>query len=478
MDISFVKVIDNINIVFTLISCVCFILSLRGLSSIKTAKRGYQYAVLGIVLAIFPKIIEFNIFNSTFIIVLITMGIASFIGYAIAKRIIMKDLPQLVAAFHSLIGLAALCIDSALLYSIHSTLQNNVTNVSVNVTNVSINVTNVSVIGSAIGAIIGAITFSGSIVAFCKLQGIIKGKFNNLHLINILLFISLITTFVLFTTTTNYYMFIALVISALLLGYCFILPIGGADMPVIVSLLNSLSGWAAASLGFPNNNLLVIVGVLVGTSGAILSYIMCKGMNRSLKEVLFTGFKNKIISTSNNKVQNNNAKTCAVEDASYLIYNANSVIIVPGYGMAVSQAQHALKELVNKLLANNITVKFAIHPVAGRMPGHMNVLLAEANINDDYVFELDDINNEFGATDVVLVVGANDITNPSAKDDPTSPIYGMPILEVWKSKTVIVIKRSLNSGYAGIDNPLFYKSNTLMLLGDAKKVIEQIVKSE
>lgn len=464
MDISFIKVIDNMSIVFTLISCVCFILSLRGLSSIKTAKRGYYYAVLGIVLAVCPKIMEFNIFSSTFVIVLITMGIASYIGYAIAQKIIMKDLPQLVAAFHSLIGLAALCIDSALLYSIHSNLQSNGPNDSI--------------IGSAIGAIIGAITFSGSIVAFGKLQGIIKGKFNKLHLVNILLFISMIITFILFITTTNYYMFIAFVISALLLGYCFILPIGGADMPVIVSLLNSLSGWAAASLGFPNNNLLVIVGVLVGTSGAILSYIMCKGMNRSLKEVLFTGFKNKNISTSNNKVQNNNAKTCAVEDASYLIYNANSVIIVPGYGMAVSQAQHALKELLNKLLANNITVKFAIHPVAGRMPGHMNVLLAEANINDDYVFELDDINNDFGATDVVLVVGANDITNPSAKDDPTSPIYGMPILEVWKSKTVIVIKRSLNSGYAGIDNPLFYKNNTLMLLGDAKKIIEQIVKSE
>ena len=447
-------------------SCVFFILSLRGLSSIKTAKKGYQYAVLGIVLAILPKIMDFNLSGNTAIII-ITMVIASCIGYVIAKRISMKDLPQLVAAFHSLIGLAALCIDAAVLYNIHIVLQNSEKNIG-----------SIPIIGSAIGAIIGAITFSGSVVAFGKLQGIIKGRFNNLYLVNILLFISLITTLILFIMNNNYYMFIALVVSALLLGYCVILPIGGADMPVIVSLLNSLSGWAAASLGFPNNNLLVIVGALVGTSGAILSYIMCKGMNRSLKEVLFTGFKSKYVTTSNNQVQNNNAKICAVEDASYLIYNANSVIIVPGYGMAVSQAQHALKELLNKLLASNITVKFAIHPVAGRMPGHMNVLLAEANINDDYVFELDDINNEFGATDVVLVVGANDITNPAAKDDPTSPIYGMPILEVWKSKTVIVIKRSLNTGYAGIDNPLFYKSNTLMLLGDAKKIIEQIVKSE
>ena len=472
MYINFIKIIDYINLILSLVSCICFILSLRGLSSIKTAKRGYQYAVLGITLAIIPKLIDFNLHSNTLIIVMITMGVASFIGYAIAKRISMKDLPQLVAAFHSLIGLAALCIDAAVLYNIHTILQSN------EVDEKGISVLTIHTIWSAIGAIIGAMTFSGSVVAFGKLQGIIKSKFNKLHLLNILLFISLLITFILFITTTNYYMFIALVISALLLGYCFILPIGGADMPVIVSLLNSLSGWAAASLGFPNNNLLVIVGALVGTSGAILSYIMCKGMNRSLKEVLFTGFKNKNSSTSITKVQNNNAKTCAVEDASYLIYNANSVIIVPGYGMAVSQAQHALKELLNKLLASNITVKFAIHPVAGRMPGHMNVLLAEANINDDYVFELDDINNEFGATDVVLVVGANDITNPAAKDDPTSPIYGMPILEVWKSKTVIVIKRSLNSGYAGIDNPLFYKSNTLMLLGDAKKVIEQIVKSE
>lgn len=443
-----------------LISCICFILSLKGLSSIKTAKRGYYCAILGILLAVFPRLLHFNIISYTFFIFIITIGIASFVGYVIANKISMKDLPQLVAAFHSLIGLSALCIDSSRLYS------------------KSYNFDNIDTLEIAVGAIIGAITFSGSLVAFGKLQGIIKGNFNKLKIVNILSFVILIITCTSFVLYHNSHIFILLVISALLLGYCFILPIGGADMPVIVSLLNSLSGWAAVSLGFPNNNLLIIVGTLVGTSGAILSYIMCKGMNRSLKEVLFTGFKNKCDNTSINKVQNNNVKTCAVEDASYIIYNANSIIIVPGYGMAVSQAQHALKELINKLILNNITVKFAIHPVAGRMPGHMNVLLAEANINDEYVFELDDINNDFGSTDIVLVVGANDITNPSAKDDPTSPIYGMPILEVWKARTVIVIKRSLKSGYAGIDNPLFYKNNTLMLLGDAKKVIEQIVKSE
>ena len=452
--------LDNFIHYLDLISCVFFILSLKGLSSIKTAKHGYYCAILGILLAVFPRLFYFNIISSTFLIFLITICIASFIGYAVAQKISMKDLPQLVAAFHSLIGLSALCIDSSRLYS------------GLN------NFNNIDAIETAVGAIIGAMTFSGSLVAFGKLQGIIKGNFNKLKLVNISFFTILIITCISFILYHSNYMFISLVISALLLGYCFILPIGGADMPVIVSLLNSLSGWAAVSLGFPNNNLLIIVGTLVGTSGAILSYIMCKGMNRSLKEVLFTGFKNSGNNENINKVQNNNVKTCAVEDASYIIYNANSVIIVPGYGMAVSQAQHALKELVDKLISNNITVKFAIHPVAGRMPGHMNVLLAEANISDDYVFELENINNDFGATDVVLVVGANDITNPSAKDDPTSPIYGMPILEVWKSKTVIVIKRSLKSGYAGIDNPLFYNNNTLMLLGDAKKVIEQIVKSE
>lgn len=477
MYIWLITSLKYINFILSITSCICFILSLRGLSSIKTAKRGYYYAVAGIILAVLPKLLSFrslynfqlyDIFNNTFSIVIITMGIASVIGYSITKRISMKDLPQLVAGFHSLIGLAALCIDIALLYNIHNIIQSNG----------FYNKLNIAIIGSTIGAIIGAITFSGSIVAFGKLQGIIKGKFNNFHLVNILLFIIMIVTFIVFIITMNYYAFITLIIITLIFGYCFILPIGGADMPVIVSLLNSLSGWAAASLGFQGNNLLIIVGALVGTSGAILSHIMCKGMNRSLKEVLFTGFKSKSLSTNNNNITNNNIKTCAVEDAAYLIYNANSVIIVPGYGMAVSQAQYALKELLNKLERNNISVKFAIHPVAGRMPGHMNVLLAEANINDDCVFELENINNEFNATDVVLVVGANDIVNPSAKEDPNSPIYGMPILEVWKSKTVIVIKRSLKSGYAGIDNPLFYKSNTLMLLGDAKKVIEQIVKSE
>ena len=461
-----------INIIY-LVCIILFILSLQGLSTISTSKRGNLYTVLGMSLAIITSLFSFvqmGILSIKLQIVIWTIILGSTIGCGIAHRINMKDLPQLVAAFHSLIGLAAMCLDSAI-YSSPETF---------GITELSL----LSKIEISLGIAIGAITFSGSLIAFGKLQGLITGKtnvFKNINIINIslgtILFISIIS----FINYGSISLFVTIILVSLLLGYYLIIPIGGADMPVVVSILNSYSGWAATGIGLITNNyLLITVGALVGTSGAILSNIMCKGMNRSLVNVLFCGGKSSIQLSNNNTSINSQSsiKKCSIEDASYLLSNSNSVIIVPGYGMAVSQAQHALKELTEHLKSQDVNVKFAIHPVAGRMPGHMNVLLAEANINDDDVFELEDINHKFSSTDITLVVGANDITNPAAKDDPTSPIYGMPILEVWKSTTVIVIKRSLNSGYAGIENSLFYKTNTLMLLGDAKKILEQIIKTE
>ena len=442
-----------------LLCAVLFILALRGLSAIRSASRGNTLAIIGISIAILATFAKFS-FNTKTLLTVGVITVGGIIGYLIANKVKMKDLPQLIAAFHSLIGLVAVCTDATILAR-HSEI-----------------IAFSQKIEIALGVAIGAITFSGSLVAFLKLQGITKNSFiKRISIINIFMCIALLMSILLFFVFTNILTFGTIILLATMFGYSMIIPIGGADMPVIVSMLNSYSGWATAGIGFTiNSQLLIITGALVGTSGAILSYIMCKGMNRKLSQVVLVGFReNQHVINSTYKTAEN-VKLCNTEDVSYMLENASSIVIVPGYGMAVAQAQHAVKDLIDKLFTHNVTVKFAIHPVAGRMPGHMNVLLAEANISDDYVYELEDINNEFSATDIVIVVGANDITNPSAKDEPTSPIYGMPILEVWKAKTVIVIKRSLNAGYAGIDNPLFYKPNTLMLLGDAKKVLNNIVK--
>lgn len=419
-----------------------FVLALKNFSTIKTAKRGYIYATLGLCLS---AIYSFP--NQNIGIIIFTLLLGGLIGYFISYKINMKNLPQLVAGFHSLVGLASVLINCAI-YTTGTKWQ------------------------IAIGTSIGGITFSGSLLACLKLCGYFKNiKINKL--VTSIIFFCILMTYCGFVFYDNLY-FIFLLISSLLFGVLFILPIGGADMPVIVSCLNSISGWTAACLGLAiSNTILIVIGSLVGTSGAILSHIMCCGMNRSLKDVLFT--KDNKLENDNNVKPMGNIQICNTEDAGYLLQTANSVIIVPGYGMATSQAQHALKGLLDKLKTKNISVKFAIHPVAGRMPGHMNVLLAEAHINDEDVFNLTEINNEFSSTDVVLVVGANDITNPAAQEDPHSAIYGMPILEVWKANTVIVIKRSLNPGYSGIDNLLFYKPNTLMLLGDAKQIINQLL---
>ncbi|GHT88290.1 NAD(P) transhydrogenase subunit beta [Alphaproteobacteria bacterium] len=448
----------NIN---NLIVPVLFILALRGLSSANTAKKGNFFGIFGMAIAILGAILLRN--NGFVCSIAIIFGGA--IGYCIAKKIDMTALPQLLAAFHSLVGLAAVFIDCSIFAS----------------PDVCLPLPFSEAIEIALGATIGAITFSGSIVAFGKLQGFVSGKalqFKFLKTIALLLTLFLIGGICSFIIRQNSLLFLTIILASCALGFIQIIAIGGADMPVIVSMLNSYSGWAAAGIGFTlNNNILIIVGALVGTSGAILSNIMCKGMNRSLKKVLFGAGGAEQIAIPCSRKEQGNVKLCSPEDAAFIVKNASSVIIVPGYGMAVSQAQHVIKELVDMLKTEDISVKYAIHPVAGRMPGHMNVLLAEANIPYDDVFELDEINHEFGSCDIAIVIGANDITNPSAKTDPSSPIYGMPVLDVEKAKTVLFVKRSLGTGYAGIDNPLFYQSNTLMLLGDGKKVIECIVKT-
>ena len=457
---------------------VLFILALRGLSSAATSKRGNLFGVIAMALLIVFWLSNIdgadNIqtsSNATFyyIATIFALIAGGTIGYFIAKKINMTALPQLVAAFHSLVGLAAVCIAVAIfcgpnLFGIAGT-----------------ELPLANAIEMSLGAAVGAITFTGSVVAFGKLQGFISGKplsFKGQHKINALLGAIIIIGTILFALAQSAEMLTIIILASLALGYLLIMPIGGADMPVIVSMLNSYSGWAAAGIGFTlDNNVLIIVGALVGTSGAILSQIMCKGMNRSLMNVILGGVGGDAAIASGNQSQNHgNVKLCSNEDAAFIMKNANSVIVVPGYGMAVAQAQHAIKEMADILKSEDISVKYAIHPVAGRMPGHMNVLLAEANIPYEDVMEIDDINHEFGRTDVAIVIGANDITNPAAKTDPTSPIYGMPILDVEKAKTVLFVKRSLGSGYAGIDNSLFYKSNTMMVLGDAKKVCEGILK--
>ncbi len=453
-----------------LVAGAMFIMALRGLSSPESSRAGNTYGMAGMAISILTTL-AIAAPTNPLVWVLIIGGIAigGSIGAFTAKRIAMTAMPQLVAAFHSLVGLAAVFVAAAAFYApdafgiasageIHGQ----------------------SRIEMALGAAIGAVTFTGSIIAFLKLDGRMSGAPIMLpfrHYINIALGLALLFFIFGFFATQSPIDFWLIVGISFALGFLLIIPIGGADMPVVISMLNSYSGWAAAGIGFTlANTALIITGALVGSSGAILSYIMCKGMNRSFISVILGGFGGETSGAAAGAKETRPVKQGSADDAAFIMKNAGSVIIVPGYGMAVAQAQHALRELADHLKKAGVTVKYAIHPVAGRMPGHMNVLLAEANVPYDEVFELEDINSEFAQADIAFVIGANDVTNPSAKDDPKSPIYGMPVLEVWKANTVMFIKRGMASGYAGVDNPLFWRDNTMMLFGDAKKMTEQIVK--
>jgi NAD(P) transhydrogenase subunit beta len=454
-----------------LLTGVLFILALRGLSSPETSRRGNFFGILGMILAIGTTLFSLEIFVENLTFVFGALLIGGTIGAIIAFKIPMTAMPQLVAGFHSLVGLAAVLVGVSAYYSPEAFNLGEFQNIKTS-----------SIIEMALGVSIGAITFSGSIIAFLKLQGIMTGSpiiFRGQHFLNAVLglgIISLICYLVFNQSGINFWTLIGI---SFLIGFLIIIPIGGADMPVVISMLNSYSGWAAAGIGFTlENTALIITGALVGSSGAILSYIMCKGMNRSFFSVILGGFGVETSSDQNKKKKDQKpVKSGNAEDAAFLLKNASSVIIVPGYGMAVAQAQHALKEMSDVLKKNDIKVSYAIHPVAGRMPGHMNVLLAEANVPYDEVFELDNINNDFANTDVAFVIGANDVTNPIAKTDPQSPIFGMPVLDVEKCKSVLFVKRSLSPGYAGVDNELFYRENTLMLFSDAKKMTEDIVKN-
>jgi NAD(P) transhydrogenase subunit beta len=452
-----------------LVSGVLFIMALRGLSHPTTSRRGNLYGMIGMGIAIATTLALALPSAGGFGLIVLGLLIGGSVGAVTARRIAMTSMPQLVAAFHSLVGFAAVMVASAAIYAPESFGIG---------TNGDIHAQ--ALIEMSLGVAIGAITFTGSVIAFLKLDGRMSGKpimIGGRHFINAALGIALIVLIVLLVGTESKLVFWLIVAASLVLGILLIIPIGGADMPVVVSMLNSYSGWAAAALGFTLGNLaLIITGALVGSSGAILSYIMCKGMNRSFISVILGGFGGETAQAADDGIERT-VKQGSADDAAYLMMNAQKVIIVPGYGMAVAQAQHALREMADKLKANGVDVKYAIHPVAGRMPGHMNVLLAEANVLYDEVFELEDINSEFAQADVAYVIGANDVTNPSARDDKSSPIYGMPILDVDKARTCLFVKRSLGSGYAGIDNTLFYKDGTMMLLGDAKKMTEEIVKA-
>ena len=460
----------NLSAIFYLISGVLFILALKGLSSPKTARQGNVFGIIGMIIAIVVTILSVGNFSTGLIYVLMFLLLGGAIGAFIAFKIPMTAMPELVAGFHSLVGLAAVFV------AISAFLKPEVFNLGM-----PGNIKIVSLIEMSIGASIGAITFSGSVIAFLKLQGIMSGSpitFKGQHFINALIGISIIVLIYYLCVTQLPNLFWLIILLSFLIGLLLIIPIGGADMPVVISMLNSYSGWAAAGIGFTlENTALIITGALVGSSGAILSYIMCKGMNRSFFNVILGGWggADKTLDTKNSEQRP--VKSGNAEDAAFLMKNASSIIIVPGYGMAVAQAQHSLKGMVDTLKNNGIKVAYAIHPVAGRMPGHMNVLLAEANVPYDEVFELEEINNDFANCDVVFVIGANDVTNPIAKTDPQSPIYGMPVLDVEKSKSVLFAKRSLSPGYAGIDNELFYRDNTLMLFADAKKMTEDIIKN-
>ena len=460
----------NLAALLYLVSGALFIMALRGLSSPVTSRQGNMYGMIGMGIAVLTTLaIAAPTAFLPWALIIVGVAIGAVIGGYTAKKIPMTAMPQLVAAFHSLVGLAAVFVAAAAFYApdAFGIASDGVIHGS-------------SKIEMSLGAAIGAATFTGSIIAFLKLDGRMSGApilLPSRHEINIGLAIALVVCIGLFFGNGHWLWFWLIVAISLLLGLLLIIPIGGADMPVVVSMLNSYSGWAAAGIGFTlANTALIITGALVGSSGAILSYIMCKGMNRSFISVILGGFGGESAGPAA-KGEAKPVKQGSAEDAAFIMKNAGSVIIVPGYGMAVAQAQHALREMADHLKKEGVSVKYAIHPVAGRMPGHMNVLLAEANVPYDEVFELEDINSEFGQADVAFVIGANDVTNPSAKDDPASPIYGMPVLEVWKAKTVMFIKRGMSSGYAGVDNPLFWRDNTMMLFGDAKKMTEEIVKS-
>lgn len=473
----------NLITLLYLVASVCFIQALKGLSHPTTSRRGNAFGMAGMTLAVLTTLALIHKLGSELAVqgigyVIVGLLVGGSAGAYMAKRVEMTKMPELVAFMHSMIGLAAVFIAIAAVVEPQS-------------------LGIVATFGQPIpggnrlelflGAAIGAITFSGSVIAFGKLSGKYKFRlfqgapvrFAGQHPLNLVIGLAILALGLVFTFSGNLSAFAVLVALAFVIGVLIIIPIGGADMPVVVSMLNSYSGWAAAGIGFSlNNSMLIIAGSLVGSSGAILSYIMCKAMNRSFFNVILGGFGGATeAAASGGSGEQRPVKSGSADDAAFLLGNADSVIIVPGYGLAVARAQHALKELTEKLVHNGVTVKYAIHPVAGRMPGHMNVLLAEAEVPYDQVFEMDDINSEFGQADVVLVLGANDVVNPAAKNDPTSPIAGMPILEAFKAKTIIVNKRSMASGYAGLDNELFYLDKTLMVFGDAKKVIEEMVKA-
>ena len=464
----------NLTAFCYLIAGVLFILALRGLSSPVTSRQGNQFGMAGMLVAILATLAHAGMSGMGYVLILLGIAIGGGIGAVVAQRIKMTALPQLVAAFHSLVGLSAVFVAAAALNAPEA--------FGIGVPG---NLHTQSLVEMSLGLAIGAITFSGSLVAFAKLQALIKGApliYPYQHQVNLGLGILLLLLIVAFVMTGgSQVVFWLIALLSIGLGFLLILPIGGADMPVVVSMLNSYSGWAAAGIGFTIQNLaLIITGSLVGASGAILSYIMCKGMNRSIINVLLGGFGTDTGGgggAAGGGAGDRTVKSGAAEDAAFIMKNASKVIIVPGYGMAVAQAQHALREMADILKEEGVTVKYAIHPVAGRMPGHMNVLLAEANVPYDDVFELEEINSEFSTADVAYVIGANDVTNPAAKTDRSSAIYGMPILEVEKAGTVLFIKRSMASGYAGVENELFFRDNTMMLFGDAKKMTEEIVQN-
>ncbi len=461
---------DDLAALLYLVSGILFILALRGLSSPATAREGNRFGIIGMTLAVVTTLWyrpPADLF--AWLLVVVGLGAGAAIGAWKARSVRMTDMPQLVALFHALVGLAAVTAAAGALYAPQA--------FGIGVPG---DIHGQSLVEMSIGAAIGALTFTGSVIAFAKLDGRLSGRplmLPNRHAINIGLAVLLLALVVFFVTSTSSAAFWLIVLVALALGVLLIVPIGGADMPVVVSMLNSYSGWAAAGIGFTLGNLaLIITGALVGSSGAILSYIMCKGMNRSFVSVILGGFGGEV-AAAGGAAETRPVKQGSAEDAAYILKNASKVIIVPGYGMAVAQAQHALREMGDMLKRDGVEVKYAIHPVAGRMPGHMNVLLAEANVPYDEVFELDDINSEFAQADVAFVIGANDVTNPSAKTDKASPIYGMPVLDVEKAKTVLFIKRGMGSGYAGVENELFFRDNTMMLFADAKKMVDTIIKN-
>jgi NAD(P) transhydrogenase subunit beta len=458
----------NLVALLYLASGVLFILALRGLSSPVTSRQGNLFGMAGMTIAIATTLAASPPSGIGWALVIGGLVIGGGIGAVIARRIAMTQMPELVAAFHSLVGMAAVLVAAGALYAPEAFGIGSVGAIK-----------GATLVEMSLGAAIGAVTFTGSVIAFLKLSGRMSGASILLparHVINIALGVAIIAAIAFFVRTESHALFWLIVALSFLIGVLLIVPIGGADMPVVISMLNSYSGWAAAGIGFTlGNTALIVTGALVGSSGAILSYIMCKGMNRSFISVILGGFGGEVSHAG--KAETRPIKQGSADDAAFMMKNASKVIVVPGYGMAVAQAQHALREMADKLKKEGVEIKYAIHPVAGRMPGHMNVLLAEANVPYDEVFELEDINSEFATADVAFVIGANDVTNPAAKTDKTSPIYGMPVLDVEKAKTVLFIKRGMGSGYAGIENELFFRDNTMMLFSDAKKMVENIVKA-